>query len=198
MKPLTIFCLVAAIGTSAFLWKNGDFLRHNNEESATELPAATNSKQRTIFAGGVVEGTTREIPLNFEISGRLLSIDVSEGVRIQKGAILARLDDSVLQQDLAQADSRLALANAERKRLVNGASAETRRRVRAEAEVTAVQVEQAKLDADRALAAFKQDAITRERCDQSPILTPALGQTNYAWPMHVSNWLRRQSSKPAQ
>jgi len=58
----------------------------------TDWPAATvvlaasstsaGNADRTVFASGIVEGRCRETEQNFELAGRLVSINVSEGQRV--------------------------------------------------------------------------------------------------------------------
>ena len=75
--------------------------------------------------------------------GRLASINVCEGQQVRAGELLATLDASIWQHQLAQAEASLALAVAERERLVNGQRPETREVAEAEVRVAEVRAQQA-------------------------------------------------------
>src|SRR5262245_25961337 len=96
-----------------------------NPGVVSPLPAAQ-PEQRSIFANGVVEGRGREALLRFEIAGRITAVAAVDGMTVHKGDVLAQLDRTALECDLAKAEASLALEQAERDRLVNGARRETR------------------------------------------------------------------------
>ncbi|MFQ5731040.1 MAG: HlyD family secretion protein [Planctomycetaceae bacterium] len=166
MKWISILGVTATVGVSVLLWQQGFLpLPQAQSRGAERTRIPPDSRGEKIFASGYVEGRRRETRLNFEIAGRLVAIHVREGSRVKKGDILAHLDDAMLRHRLAEAKARLLQARAERKRLVNGASPETRRRVRAELAAVTVRVKHAKTDLVRALAAYKRGAITDQSYD---------------------------------
>jgi multidrug resistance efflux pump len=118
-----------------------------------------------VFASGVVEGRCREIALGFELTGRVLAVQVQEGDRVRKGDLLARLDDSLWQQELAEAEANLALAKAERERLLNGSRKETRRVSAAEVAVAQVQAKQARKTFERSATLVQGKLIARQQFD---------------------------------
>ncbi len=70
----------------------------------------------TVSATGVLE-VEKEIPVSFEIAGRVKAIRVQEGDRVQAGEVLARLDDTDLRFQLQQAEVGLKTAEAQLKQL---------------------------------------------------------------------------------
>ena len=48
----------------------------------------------TILADGLIQAVQPELPLAFDISGKLLSIDVQVGDQVRKGDVLARLEEA--------------------------------------------------------------------------------------------------------
>jgi HlyD family secretion protein len=120
---------------------------------------------RRIFASGFVEGAQREVPLNFEIEGRLVSLLVSEGDRVKAGDVLARLDASLLEHEVAQASARLALAQAERERVANAAREETRKIAWAEVAVAEVKLERARAELQRGEQLLGKKAIAQKDWD---------------------------------
>ncbi len=78
-----------------------------------------------IFAAGFLAGEHDEIVLKFEIPGRLRRVLVATGSRVQAGQVLADLDPSAWELQLAEAQARLALARAQRELLLSGSHAAT-------------------------------------------------------------------------
>src|SRR5579872_1217298 len=127
--------MVVAAGTAAVVY----FARAELFKTSAASPSAPAASKRVarppakrIFAGGTVEGTQRDIPLHFEIAGRLKEIHVEEGDHVEQGDVLAQLDPEVWELKLAESQARLKLSRAERDRLVNGASQESREVLRSE------------------------------------------------------------------
>jgi multidrug resistance efflux pump len=168
MRLLLIICLVVAAGTYFPL---PDLPSLSGRQTPDSPPTAEASKpteeRRYIFAAGVIEGADREVVMDFEIGGRIVETPVYEGQTVNPGDLLARLDDSLFRQQLAQSEANLRLAEAERDRLVNGAKAESRAVARAEAKLMEVQVKQAEADLRRAARLFEQGAIPDQHHDDA-------------------------------
>lgn len=79
-----------------------------------------------IFADGIVEGSTQELAIGFEIPGRIKTIHVREGDAVKAGDVLVELETDAVELQLAEAQVRLKIATAERDQLV----AESSRRAR--------------------------------------------------------------------
>jgi multidrug resistance efflux pump len=170
MKWFTILFIPAVVG-AGFLYgdpKWVDSLRPQKAPSAAPVAKSKASRPRTtkqIFAAGVIEGADREVPLDFEIEGRLIAVLAVEGTAVREGDELARLDDSLATHKLAEAEAQLSLARAEYERLVNGASEEARRVARAEADLAATFLEHAESGWKRAQQLIKENALSKERAD---------------------------------
>lgn len=92
--------------------------------------AAAGAEEAPGFLGVVV--TREAVDVASEVTGRLESVEVRGGDRVRQGEVLARLDTSLLAQDLAMARSSLTAAEAEVTRSrAQLAEAETRHRRRA-------------------------------------------------------------------
>jgi HlyD family secretion protein len=94
-----------------------------------------------LSASGTVESV--EISLAPEINGRVLEVLVSEGDAVAAGDTLVRLDDSLLQAQLAQARAALAIAEANYDLVAAGQPAEQRDAAIAVAETERIAAEQA-------------------------------------------------------
>ena len=66
----------------------------------------------------------RDVSLGFRVPGRLSTMLVEEGDKVQAGQTLARLDDAPDLQELAEAQARLAAAEAREQLLEKGYRAE--------------------------------------------------------------------------
>lgn len=75
-------------------------------EVATVTSAASESAIRSIGSLGSDEA----VSISAELGGRIASIGFKEGDRVQAGAVLVKLDDALLRAELADAQSRLTLA----------------------------------------------------------------------------------------
>jgi len=67
----------------------------------------------------------KEVALNFLSSGRIKSVEVKVGDKIEAGAVLASLDDSSLQSRKAELEAGLQIAQANLSKTMAGASAQT-------------------------------------------------------------------------
>jgi len=170
VKWMTLLLIPTVIGTG-FVFINSDLnglllrIESDMDPAASTASQSSANGSRLIFAGGVVEGSDREVALDFEIEGRLVPVVVYEGGRVRKGDVLARLDATVLRHKLAAVTAALALAHAERERLVNGARAETRTVTRIEVARSRIRVEQAETNLRRAMQLGKHNAISQEEVD---------------------------------
>lgn len=83
--------------------------------SATMAPLPTRAvtPRTTIVAEGVLALATPPIQLSFDVSARVVTVNVTPGQRVTAGAVLAEVDDSQLRNALQQAQEQLALAEAQ-------------------------------------------------------------------------------------
>lgn len=119
------------------------------------------------FANGVVEGRQRDLSLRFEITGRLLSVEVNEGDRVRAGDLLASLDPSTSQGDLARAKASLARAQAELDLLLAGTREEVRENLRAQSRLAGVEVVRSRLHLARITELEKQDFSAEQERDDA-------------------------------
>ncbi len=101
----------------------------------------------TVSATGVLE-PQREVKLSFKMNGKVLDILVDIGDPVQKGQLLARLEDDELQLQLKQAQAALKLAEANLAKAKTPADA-------ADIEAARAQLESARAQAEAARAAYR-------------------------------------------
>ena len=99
-----------------------------------------------IEASGTIEAV--EVDVAAEVGGRVLAVEADEGDTVQAGMVLVRLDDSLLQAALQEAEAAVRTAEADLKRVQAGPRAE---------EIAAAQakVQQAEAERDGAKKAWE-------------------------------------------
>jgi RND family efflux transporter MFP subunit len=116
-RGLICLAALAAVGTAIILARNS---------APTPGPTGAAAPTQTISAGTVAMGTIErtllvtgslapwdELPIGAEAGGLAITeVNVEQGDRVVKGQLLARLDDSVLRAQLAQAESAIGQAEA--------------------------------------------------------------------------------------
>jgi multidrug resistance efflux pump len=164
MRRTLAICLVAACAGSLSLLLH---IKDNpSDSSAPALSEITHDlPEHTIQANGTVEGNTREIPLRFEIAGRLKAVDVYEGSEVRAGDTLARLEQDSWVHALSMSNASLALAKSERDRVINGARTETRELAEAQVQTAKARANQIRKRLDRALRLFERNAIAQQELD---------------------------------
>ena len=135
------------------------------QNAAADKVSAKPANARTIVASGFVEGARREIPLRFELEGRLISVEVSEGDTVRAGDVLARLDAAQLQHERDQAAANVALAEAERERVVNAEREETRKVARAAVVVAEAKLARARTELERGEKLMSKGTLTPQAWD---------------------------------
>jgi multidrug resistance efflux pump len=124
-KVLIAISIVASLGTLGVAT-----LARPGAPVAAPVAPSVGGREGVIAGPGRVEPVSEEIAVAPELPGRLAEVLVDEGDVVRRGQVLARLVGDEYAARLAAAEARLAMAEAERDRLVNGARAEERREAR--------------------------------------------------------------------
>lgn len=83
------------------------------EETAVQPTSAPIQTGVTILADGQIVAPNPVLPLTFNTSGRLLTLNVAVGDVVQEGDLIASLDDRALQDSVASAEANLAIIEAQ-------------------------------------------------------------------------------------
>ncbi|MCA9972034.1 MAG: biotin/lipoyl-binding protein, partial [Anaerolineales bacterium] len=80
------------------------------EGAETAVPTPARPEGITILAEGQIVAVNPELPLSFGVSGRLKTVTVQPGDRVQAGDLLAELETADLENQLVQAQTALSTA----------------------------------------------------------------------------------------
>jgi HlyD family secretion protein len=167
MRWLGLFAVAVAIGAGIHgIWP-GLFGHPIASASGAQPRSHGESKPgRRVFAAGTVEGAQRDVPLRFEVAGRLKHLCVKEGDHVEKGDLLATLESETWESKLAEAQARLDLARSERDRLVNGASPESREVIRSDVRTAEVLLHEAESQHSRAKQVSQRNAMSTQELEE--------------------------------
>src|SRR4030095_8361874 len=95
--------LVIVAGASAATWKYVTRERPVEVEVATISERAAGTQAAVVNASGYVTAR-RRATVSSKITGKVIEVNVEEGMAVKEGQILARLDDTVARSSVAMAD----------------------------------------------------------------------------------------------
>lgn len=124
------------------------------------------SPKREIVAPALVEGLSDVLELGFETTGRVAEVLVREGDHVEKGQLLARLDDRLARARLAEAEANLALARARRDAVFRGARSDEILAAQADANAAEAEARKQAASARRVEQLFSDGAVTAEEHDR--------------------------------
>jgi len=110
---------------------------------------------------------TTEVDVGFKISGRIVSLSVQEGDWIEKGRVLAKLDDEDLLQRLQLARATLRSAQARLEKLLAGSRPEELREAEASLNQAKFDLENKQTQYERIKALFERGVIPKETLDNA-------------------------------
>jgi HlyD family secretion protein len=119
----------------------------------------------SIKVSGNIE--TTEVDVGFKISGRIVQLDVQEGDRVEKGNVIARLDDEDLRQRLELARATLKSSQARLEKLLAGSRPEEVKEAEARLQQAQFDFENKKIQYERMKTLFDGGVIPRETLDNA-------------------------------
>ncbi|MAZ17452.1 MAG: hypothetical protein CL535_14130 [Ahrensia sp.] len=129
---ILLIVLIAAAGGSAWWWYD-----HNGTENGA-----------VVLYGNV---DMRQVDLAFSGSGRIAEVLVEEGAEVKKGDIVARLDTSLIEPQVAQAEATVEAQTATVAKLHNGSRPEEIAQAEANVDAAKAGARNAELSYDRAV-----------------------------------------------
>lgn len=118
-----------------------------------------------LVANGTIEAT--EVEVGSKLPGRIAQLLVKEGDQVQVGQIIARLDTSEVEAEVAQAQAALAGAEAQLKELLAGSRLQEIREARANLQQAEDNLKLARDDWDRFDSLFKEGATSAQERDRA-------------------------------
>jgi multidrug resistance efflux pump len=162
MKGITLVLLGGAVfaGVAArFL------LRDTGASDERAVTRITSDWPNRVAANGVVEGARPEIALRSEVVGTILNIPLRENQPVEKGALLAELQNETQRQQVALAEAEVNIALAALDRLIHGERAERRKVLAALEQAKKALYDQAKADHERNRGLLASRAVSQEKYD---------------------------------
>jgi HlyD family secretion protein len=117
----------------------------------------------TLLVSGNIEA--HESVLGFQVPGRIIDLVVEEGTWVEKDAIIARLDDRDYRQQVANDAAALKVAEAELTLALAGSRRQEVEAARQAVIDTQAEMEQRRIDYDRATRLFRDHVISKEARD---------------------------------
>lgn len=142
---ITLLVLLAAIGGGAWWWTHR--VVPIEVEAATVTSRAAGAQASVLNASGYVTAR-RRATVSSKVTGKVIEVNVEEGMAVREGQVLARLDDSTIRASLELARAQLEAA----------------RRAVPESEV---RLEEAKLNLGRRERLYKEQLATAADMDQA-------------------------------
>ncbi|MEL6457797.1 MAG: biotin/lipoyl-binding protein, partial [Cyanobacteria bacterium J06621_15] len=139
-----------------------------------EVELARDYQTTQSYTGEVVANRTSEV--GFERGGKLIEILVDEGDRVNKGAVLAKLDTANLEAQRRSLVAQKAQAEARLVELENGARTEQITAARARVRDLEKQLKLEQIKSNRRKYLYEQGAISREQFDEVAFNSQALSE----------------------
>lgn len=164
MKRIKVLLVVAGV---LGVFSAGILLRGRGQgivsASVTKTDAANTG---LIAAPGRVEAISEEIRVSSELSGRLKKVFVEEGDRVQRGQVMAEIEDDDYRARVAAAEAELAQREAELRRTINGARTQERREAGAAMQASRAVLDNAKSEAERRRGLADRNVISRDESER--------------------------------
>lgn len=138
-----------------------------DQESQPQVHFAPEGEGNRVYAAGRVEGAQPDVELRFEMPGRISTVYVREGDRVQAGDRLMQLDPAALRHQVDLREAELKLAEAQLDRIRNGAHEHERLEARSQWEAKKAELKRAQLNWERVLELRQNAAITQQEADHT-------------------------------
>jgi HlyD family secretion protein len=152
---LGIFLLTASLVVAS---------RRTHEGSPSSLP--TRNPPRMIAGPGRVEPSSEDIKIGSELSGRLKVVNVEEGDAIQRGQVLAELENADYRAQVESARANVIAKQAVLRKVINGARRQERDEARSSVNEAKAVTENAKSELHRRQELFSAGVVSREELER--------------------------------
>src|ERR1700675_733903 len=163
MKRSNAVLLAAGV---LFALSMANLWRSRGHEVSASRPKASSLSSTLITAPGRVEAVSEEIRVSSELSGRLRTVHVEEGDRVQRGQVLAEIENNDYRARVAGAEAELAQREADLRRTVNGARIQERREAEASMRAAKAVLDNSKSEAERRRGLADRSVISRDEAER--------------------------------
>jgi HlyD family secretion protein len=138
--------------------------RRTRELSPASAP--TRNTPRMIAGPGRVEPSSEDIKIGSELSGRLKVVNVEEGDAIQRGQVLAELENADYRAQVESARANVIAKQAVLRKVINGARRQERDEARSSVNEAKAVTENAKSELHRREELFSAGVVSREELER--------------------------------
>jgi len=164
-RQVMVVVVLVGVGSALALARSAPRVAEDGGAGAAGTVMAAGAN---LVAGpGRVEPLSEEVAVAAELSGKLIEVLIEEGDRVIAGQVLARLEQGDYLARLESSRARLAMAEAERARLINGARPEERRESSAMAQQAEASLDHARIEVARSRRLFAEGVIARDVLDRA-------------------------------
>jgi ABC exporter DevB family membrane fusion protein len=163
MKRANYVLLAAGL---LFVLSTINLLRSREHAVSAAPPERPVVNSTLIAAPGRVEAVSEEVRVSSELSGRLKTVNVEEGDRVERGQVLAELENADYKARVAAAEANLQQREAELRRTVNGARSQERKEAEAAMKAAKAILDNAKSEAERRRGLADRNILSRDEADR--------------------------------
>ena len=155
---MVVAIVLTAVCTAGVIWAHAS----KNTKPAQLAPA----KDWIVAGAGRVEPESEDIKLGTELSGKLKAVYVEEGDRVNRGQLLAELENADYRAQVESARAELDQRSAELRKVLNGARREERREAYSSVEQSRAVMVNAEAEMQRRQKLFAAGVVSKEEADQ--------------------------------
>jgi HlyD family secretion protein len=161
----TKYAMLAA-GIVMVVLSTAGLLRSRGSEASSPTAKVGVIARAIIAAPGRVEAVSEEVRVSSELSGRLKVVRVEEGDRVERGQVLAEIQNDDYRARVREEEAALEEREAELRRTINGARSEERREAEAAMQAAEAVLNNAKSEALRRRGLADRSVISRDEAER--------------------------------
>ncbi|QDV83057.1 HlyD family secretion protein [Stieleria sp.] len=161
MRQLFLAGAFAALGTGILIIADQHQKSNSRPASLPELSPPVVTKA-SVHAAGRIEGTTENVLIRPHFPGRIDSVMVSRGTRVEKGQVLFQLESKRYEAQRDLASAMLSAARAKRMRLIAGARESEIEAAKQETVAAEARYESSRTRFERASKLFSRNALSSQ------------------------------------
>ena len=158
--------LVVAVAVIALVSVSLIFARSRGRVASPRTVRPPSDSARLVAGPGRVEPSSEDIKLGSELSGKLKSVNVEEGDAIQRGQVLAVLDNADYRAQVMAAEADVAAKDADLRKVLNGARNQERSEAWSSARAAEAVMNNAQAEMVRRQQLWAAGVISREELDR--------------------------------